>query len=170
MSDLTNILPGGFDATAVEPQEARTNEPLPAGAYDVEITGSEVKDAKSGNGTGLKLEYTVLGPTHARRKIFQYINLRHTSAQAEQIGQSQLSALCRALGIPKLTDSDQLFQRTLRVTVKVRPSRDGFDASNDVTAYEALGTAPPPASRQAPAPTAAAKPAGGSLPWQKKAA
>jgi len=168
MSDLTSIIPGGFDAASVEPQENRTGEPLPAGTYEVEITNSEVKDAKSGNGTGLKLEYTVIGPTHARRKIFQYINIRHTSAQAEQIGQSQLSALCRAVGIPKLTDSDQLFQKILRVGVKVRPAANGYEASNDVTGYEAMGVTQPAQSRQA-AP-AAAPAAGKSMPWNKKAA
>jgi hypothetical protein len=170
MSDLTSILPGGFDATAVEPQENRGSDPLPAGAYNVEITGSDVKDAKSGNGTGLKIEYTVVDGPHARRKIFQYINIRHTSTQAEQIGQSQLSALCRAVGIPKLTDSDQLFSKLLRVSVRVRPAQGEYQASNDVTGYEAIGAAvPAPTVAQRPA-AAAPVAAKGALPWQKRAA
>jgi hypothetical protein len=37
----SNIFPGGFDANAVAPAENRDFEPLPAGLYDVEITGSE---------------------------------------------------------------------------------------------------------------------------------
>src|SRR5690606_17269217 len=136
MADLQSILPGGFDATAVEPQANFNNEPLPAGVYDVEITKSDVRDLKSGNGTGLHIEYTVIGPEqHARRKIFQNLNIRHTNAQAEQIGQSQLSALCRAVGINHLKDSDELFQRVLRVSVKVRPAQGQYGPSNDVTGY-----------------------------------
>ena len=166
MSDLTNILPGGFDAQAVEPQENRSAEPVPAGVYDVEITSAEVKDAKSGNGVGLKLEYTIVGPTHARRKIFGYLNLRHTNQQAEQIGQSQLSSLCRAVGINKLTDSDQLFQRMLRISVKVRPAEGTYAASNDVIGYEAryVSDQSAPSKHSAPAPAASAAK---TPPWKR---
>lgn len=164
MGSLTSILPGGFDAAAVDPQENRSYEPLPRGTYDVEITNAEVKETSSGNGTGLKVEYTVIGPTHAGRKVFQFVNIRHTSAQAEQIGQSQLSALCRAVDIPKLTDSDQLFQKMLRVSLKIRPAANGYEASNDVTGYEAVGASAPASS----APQRAAAPAAGkATPWAK---
>jgi hypothetical protein len=168
MANLQSVLPGGFNANEVEPQAPMSNEPLPAGVYDVEVTNTEVKETKSGNGTMLKVEYTVLGPTHARRKVWQNINIRHTNSQAEQIGQSQLSALCRAVGIAHLTDSDQLFQRVLRVSVKIRPAEGQYAASNDVTGYEPAGSAPPPAAA-APAPQQrAAAPA--TPPWQKRAA
>ena len=163
MASLNNILPGGFDAQAVEPQSG--GGAVPAGIYDVEITGSEIKDAKSGNGTGLKLEYTIVGPTHAGRKIFGYLNLRHTNEQAEQIGQSQLSALCRAVGINKLLDSDELFGKIVRVRVKIRPARDGYEESNDVTAWESAGAGTPPPAATRAAPPAAAK----TMPWQKRA-
>ena len=66
-----------------------------------------------------------------------------------------------------LNDSDELFQRILRVSVKIRPARDNYAASNDVTGYEMVGSATPPARAQAPAANT-----GGSkaAPWQKKAA
>lgn len=174
MARLNDIIPGGFDATAVEPQESRSSDPLPAGVYEVEITGADIKDTKSGNGTGLNVEYTVIGPAaHAKRKVWQFLNLRHTSAQAEQIGQSQLSSLCRALGIPKLDDSDQLFGAILRISLKVRAASGNYAASNDVTGYEAMGTAPPPATRAAaPAartPAPAVNPRSTVAPWAKQA-
>lgn len=171
MASLQSVIPGGFDATAVEPQANLSSEPLPAGVYDVEITNADVRDLKSGNGTGLNVEYTVISPEqHARRKIFQNLNIRHTSAQAEQIGQSQLSALCRAVGIQRLDDSDQLFQRVLRVSVKVRPAQGQYGPSNDVTGYEAVGVGAPPAQRPAaPAAAPSAAPAK-AAPWARKAA
>lgn len=167
MSDLTTLIPGGFNSEAVEPQQPMSSEPLPAGAYTVEITNAEVKDLKSGNGTGLTVEYTVIDPQQfARRKVWQNLNIRHTNPQAEQIAQSQLSALCRAVGIGVLTDSDQLFQRIVRINVKVRPGDGQYGPRNEVTGYESAGTATPTAAK----PAAAAPAANKAAPWAKKAA
>lgn len=168
MASLQSVLPGGFDANAVAPQETRSYAPLPAGVYAVEITNADVKDLKSGNGTGLSIEYTVVDGEFTKRKIWQNLNIRHTNSQAEQIGQSQLSALCRAVGIGRLNDSDELFQRMLRVSVKIR-RQEGYDPSNDVTGYEAMGASAPTQSA-APQRQAAAPAAPAAKPWQKKAA
>lgn len=161
-----------FDANAVEPQESRDYSPMPAGSYTAEITNAEVKDLKSGNGTGLTIEYTIIDPEQfARRKVWQQLNIKHSSEQAEQIAQAQLSALCRAVGIGLLRDSDELFQKVLRIRLKIRPASGSYQASNDVTGYEAIGTAAPaftPSKAAAKAPAAAATKA--APPWQKKAA
>lgn len=168
MASLQSILGGGFNANEVEPQTGFSGEPLPAGAYEVEITKAEIRDLKSGNGVGLNVEYTVISPEqYANRKVWQNLNIKHTNPQAEQIGQSQLSSLCRALGIGVLDDSDQLFQRILRISVKIRPASGQYQASNDVTGYEAVGAALPVSSR---APGAAAPAAAKAAPWAKKAA
>jgi hypothetical protein len=166
MSNLSNLFAGGFDASAVEPQAPMDDSPLPAGVYTAEITGAEVKPLKSGNGTGLSLEFTVIDPEqHAKRKVWQNLNIQHSNSQAEQIGQSQLSALCRVLNIGKLTDSDQLFGQAVRIRTKVRPAQGEYGPRAEVAAYEQAG-APAPAQRQAaPAPTQA-----GTSPWKRKAA
>jgi hypothetical protein len=161
MASLQQLIPGGFNSATVEPQVARSFEPLPNGPYEVEITDADVIELKSGNGTGLKIEYTVVTPEHfSNRKIWQNLNIKHTNEQTEQIAQSQLSALCRAVGIGVLNDTDDLFGKMLRVGVKIRPAKGEYPASNDITGYEALGTAmPAAASRPAAAPTRAAAPA-----------
>lgn len=167
--NLNTIFAGGFDANAVEPDEGRDFAPLPAGPYEVEITNSEVKDTKNGNGCFLALELTVIGPTNAGRKVWQNITLRNTNAQAEQIGQAQLSALCRSVGILVLNDSDQLFQKMLRVRLGIEPASGSYQARNKVTAWETMGTpttapaAARPAANSAPATAAKAPP-----PWAKK--
>lgn len=170
MGALSTLFPGGFDANAVPPDEGRDFAPMPAGTYEAEITNSEVKDAKTGTGSYLALEFTVIGPTHSGRKVWANITLRNANAQAEQIGQGQLSALCRAAGIAKLDDSDQLFQKIVRIRVKVTPASGSYQAKNDVTAYEALGTPAPAAARPAAAnaPAAAATGAKAPPPWAKK--
>jgi hypothetical protein len=167
MSNLSNVFSGGFDPATVAPQQQMDDTPLPPGVYSAEITGAEVKPLKSGNGTGLSLEFTIIDPEQfARRKVWQNLNIAHSNPQAEQIGQSQLSTLCRVLNIGKLTDSDQLFGQVLRIRTKVRPAQGEYGPRAEVAAYEQAG-APAPAMRSAPAPAPAAA---GTSPWKRKAA
>lgn len=168
MANLNAIFSGGFDSTAVEPDAGRDFEPLPAGVYECEISNSEVKDTKSGTGCYLSLELTIIGPTGAGRKVWANVTLKNANAQAESIGQAQLSALCRAVGIQVLKDSDELFQKILKVRLKVTPAKDGYAAKNEVTAYEPVGGAAQPGPSAArPAANAAAPAAAKKAPWQK---
>lgn len=169
MGALNQLFPGGFDANAVEPDAGRDFAPLPPGAYDVEISNAEVKDTRTGTGCYLSLEMTILGPTGIGRKVWSNITLKNANAQAEQIGQSQLAAVCRAVGIGKLDDSDQLFQKVLRVRLKVTAATAQYQAKNEVTAYEATGTqAPPPAASAARPAANTPAPAPAAPPWAKK--
>ena len=161
-------LPTSFDSNAVEPSAPRDNTPLPAGLYTVEITNADVKPLKSGNGTGLQLEFTVIDPAqHAKRKVWQNLNIQHSNSQAEQIGQSELSSLCRVVGINVLVDSDQLFQKILRIKTKVRDAQGDYPARAEVAGYEPAGSALPAANAPAQAPAAAPAAA---RPWQRRAA
>ena len=170
MASLQSILGKSFNANEVEPQAPRDDAPLPAGLYTVEITGADVKPLKSGNGTGLSLEFTVIDPApHARRKVWQNLNIQHSNPQAEQIGQSQLSALCAAVGIQVLDDSDQLFQKILRIRTKVRPPEGQYAARAEVSGFEPAG-ATLPAQGHAPAQQPAANAPKATPPWQRKAA
>lgn len=183
MASLQQVFQGGFDANAVEPDQGRDFTLIEAGTLlDFEITGCEVKDAGSGNGCYLALETTIVGPTHAGRKVWQNITLRNTNAQAESIGQAQLSALCRAVGIANLTDTDQLFQKMFRGRVgiekgrpknKLDPNGERYPDRNNIAAYEARGSGPAPspsaarpAANHAPAPAPAVAGAK-KAPWQK---
>jgi hypothetical protein len=169
MSNLANVFSGGFDPNTVEPQAPMDDGPLPAGVYTAEITGAEVKPLKSGNGTGLSLEFTVIDPEqYARRKVWQNLNIQHSNHQAEQIGQSQLSTLCRVLNIGKLTDSDQLFGQVVRIRTKIRPAQGEYGPRAEVAAYEQAGTSAPPQRQSAP--TTAPAAAGSTPPWKRRAA
>lgn len=166
MANITEALGGLFDANNVEPTSIGS---LPAGLYEVSIADAEVTDTRAGTGKMLKVEYDVTGPTHANRKVWQYINLTNANQQAEQIGRGQLSSLCRAVGIAQLKDSDELLGRQLRVRLKVRPAKGDYEESNDVAAHESLSMpAAPVAAQAAQQATPAAKKA--AAPWAKKAA
>ena len=160
-----------FDATAIEPAQPREGGPLPAGTYSVEITNAEVRDLKSGKGQGLSVEYTVIDPEQfARRKVWSNFNIVHENPRAQDIGQEQLSALCAAFDIAHLGDSDELFQRILSITTRVKES-DGYGPRAEVVAWHKHGhrsSAPAkPAPAASPAPAAPAnKPAPA---WRKAA-
>lgn len=139
---LANILPQGYKAstyTATTQAPQRDNSPLPAGLYTVEITGADVKPLKSGRGTGLYLEFTVIDPApHARRKVWQSINIQHESQQAQDIGLRELSNLCLAVGIEQ-PDENALFQKVLRIRTNVKPAENGYEARAEVKGYESAG-------------------------------
>jgi hypothetical protein len=167
MASISNIIPGGFNSANIDPQQARSTEVLPVGVYTAEITNSEVRELKSGNGTGLSLEFTIIDPApFAGRKVFQNLNLVHTNEQAQQIGQAQLSSLCRSTGIEVLQDSDELFQKILKIRTKITPAKGDYPARADVADYMQAGTAVPV---QAAAPVS--RPAASAAkPWERKQA
>jgi len=146
---LASVLPKGFKAstyTSTSAPAERDNTPLPAGIYTVEITNAEVRALKSGRGTGLSLEFTVIDPApHARRKVWQNLNIKHDNAQAQEIGLRELSNLCLVLDLDQPDETD-LFQKVLRIRTKVKPADNGYEARAEVTGYEPAGV---PVPRQA---------------------
>lgn len=169
MTALSQVFQGGFDASAVEPAKSRDFGPMPAGPYDVEITGAEVKDTKAGTGQYLEVENTIISPEQfAGRKVWARINIANQNTEAERIGREELSALCRAVGIAVLKDSDQLFQKILRVRLKI-DRRDPTNPRNEITGYESHGGAAPPVNTQRPAANTPVPAAGAvkKAPWQK---
>jgi Protein of unknown function (DUF669) len=178
-----------FNARNVAPELPR--DPIPAGVYLVHITESDVVATKNG-GQMLKLTHEVLEGPHKGRKVFSNINIQNSSAEAERIGQSQLSALCHAVNVLDLHESSMLHMIPLRMRVSIRPAgpdKNGVprDAQNEVKGYEsARGAQPAPAAvgyQAAPAPqqpaaaaqqpafqVPPARPAGGAAPWARRAA
>jgi len=73
------------------------------------------------------------------------------------------------VGIAQLDDSDQLFQRILRIRTKVRPPEGQYAAKAEVASYEPAGAALP-ATQQQPAASAAPAATKAAPPWARKAA
>jgi hypothetical protein len=160
-----------FDASTVEPQKPMDKTPVPAGTYLAQIIESEVKPLKSGNGTGMALTFEILDKAFAKRRIWTNLNVQHTNPVAQQIGQQQLSSICRAVNVIRMTETSQLHNRPLKIRVKIRKDEQYGD-KNEVTDYEsagnAIGAAPMPSA--ATAPTAPAANAAPLAPWAKPAA
>lgn len=150
-----------FDATTVAPQQEF--DLLPAGKYLAQVIDSEVGPTKAQTGQILKLTFEIMDGEYANRRLWARLNIANENAQAQQIGLAQLSALCHAVGVTKLTDSLELHEKPVLITVKVRKAKpdDKYGDSNDVTGYSAVtaagGNPKPPVS----------KPAATVPPWQK---
>ena len=139
-----------FDASQVAPQQSVG--PLPAGTYLAHIVESDVQPLKSGNGEGLKLTFEIIDGQFKGRKVYENLNIRHTSEDTQRIAQSQLSALCHAVNVIKLMDTSALHFKPVRINVTVREAVGQYKASNNIKGYEAAGggisaptTAPTPA-------------------------
>ena len=162
-----------FDASTVEPSQPF--EVIPAGKYICQVVNSEMRPTKSGDGRYLWLEMAVLEGEFANRRLFDRLNLVNSNQQAVEIARKQLSALTGACGKTYIKDSEELHLIPIMVTVRVRPAKDAYDASNEIRGYEPLNGAAP-ARRAAPAAVASAavasQPAAARTapPWRSAAA
>ena len=143
-------------------------EPLPEGWYNSTITGAEIKPTKAGDGKFIAVKYTITGPSHQGRVVFGNLNIKNASTKAEEIGRSQLGDIMRAIGLAKVTDTDQLIGGNLGIKLSLKT---GEYAGNEVKAFRALsGAAPAAVAPFKPSPSAASGNAvvKAAPPWAKK--
>lgn len=124
-----------FDATQVAPN-AGVADPVPADWYDVMIDESEMKPTKAGDGAYLQLRANIIEGQYANRKLWIRLNLQNPNQTAVDIAYADLSAICHAVGVMHLQDSQQLHGIPLKVKVKLRPADDQYDASNEVVSFK----------------------------------
>lgn len=140
-------------------------EPLPEGWYNATISGAEIRATKAGDGKMIAVKYAITGPTHQGRVIFGNLNIKNASTKAEEIGRQQLGEIMRAIGLVKVTDTDQLIGGSLSIKLSVKT---GEYAGNEVKGFKALGSGSPSLASSAPFNPAPSKPAGATPPWAKK--
>lgn len=145
-----------FDANTINP--AADFDPVPDGEYVAMIIDSELCDTKTGSGQYLKITHQIIEGPFNGRYIFANLNIVNQSATAQQIGQSQLSAICHAVGVlHAIQDSEELHNKPMAIKVKYVPEKDGYKAKNEVSAWKAAEgqpQAPTPQLRQPAAPVA----------------
>lgn len=83
-----------IDLSSVE----SVNENLPPGGYAAIISSTEFKPTKTG-GEMLEVVYTITGPTHMGRKVWDRFNTKNTNPQAVNIGLSKLKSMALATGL-----------------------------------------------------------------------
>jgi hypothetical protein len=137
------------------PASTTSYDAIPAGMYEATIANAELKDSKSG-GKYINVRYDITGPSNAGRVVFGMLNVSNPNPKAEEIGRQQLGELIRAIGLDKLSDTDQLIggQLTIKLTVE---NSEKYGEQNRVAGFRQLakGASKPAASINTP-------------PWQKK--
>lgn len=149
-----------FDATSYTPQE-RSYGLIAPGKYPAVINATDIKATKSGTGQYLEIEFQIIDGEYAGRRVWERLNINNENKKAEDIARERLAALCQALEIATLTDSDQLQDGQVLLGLEIdrkEPDR------NRVSGFWALDGAAPAAAAAAPAPAA---PVAGKKPWQK---
>ena len=124
----------GFDAAKHAPTQEKLGA-LPPGDYTVEITDSQQKTTKAGNGSYLELVLRVVEGTYERRQLWVRLNLDNPNPQAVKLAQAELSAICRAVGVLTPNDSSDLHGRPMVVTVTQVPAMGSSSMRNEVRAY-----------------------------------
>ena len=148
----------GFDANQVEP--SASFEPLPAGKYLATVTESEMKPTKAGTGHFLQLTFEVIDGPHKGRFLWARLNLDNPNQTAVKIAQSELSAICRAVGVLVPKDSVELHNLPLMITVRCRKRHDTGEITNEIAGY---------AKKESPAQTAPSDNGVTAPPWQRTA-
>lgn len=150
-----------FNAAAVQPQQAF--EVLPAGDYLAQITESDFKELGSRKGSGLELKFQIIDGQHKGRIVFETLNVVHENAQAQNIAQAQLSAICHNVGVIQMQDTSQLHNRPLVIRLKVEKDESGKYADKNrirdylhANTYKGAPTAAGPVGTPAPSFQAAA--------------
>ena len=102
-----------------EPTE-RNDGPLAAGTYPVKVEAASVKEAKSGNGKYVEIQFRVTDGQGANRCVWARLNHQNANETAARIGMGQLKKLASTCGLTRLTDTSQLIGAELWVDVTAR--------------------------------------------------
>jgi hypothetical protein len=159
-----------FDVNELPHGNTGSFEPLPAGWYTASITQCELKDTKAGNGQYIKIRYDITGPSHQGRVVFGNLNIKNPNPKAEEIGRQQLGDIMRAIGLAKVTDTDQLIGGQISIKLDVKEDVQ-YGASNEVRGFKSVSGSSAPALAAKPAAAAAAEAPASSKsapPWAKK--
>ena len=147
-----------FNAAEID---TTSRDAIPSGTYEAVITDSEMKATKNGLGMGINLTFEIISDGPAKgRKVFVWINYEHPKVEAQRIGREELASLCKAVGVANLTDTNQLHNLPLLVTVGL----DKNDSTrNVIKKYAAKAVSASSATQQTQHPAAAT----GAAPWAR---
>ena len=144
---------GEFDSSTVAPRS--TPDALPEDKYVAQIIGSKEKTNNDGEGSRISLTLQVVAGPYEGRLFWDNLHLKNKSKQAVEFSKATLSSICAATGVRVITDTLQLHDIPMLVTVKCKEYEDR--ETNVVTKYEpksALVTPPAQAQGDGQAPAA----------------
>lgn len=127
---------------AAETEKMGNFTPIPAGVYTAQITNSEMKQTKSGDGHYLQLDFEVIGGDHNGRKVWARLNIDNKNSQTVEIAQKTLATICECCDVDVLDDSEQLHNKPMEINIIERPATAQYPAQNDVKGYTKIEGGP----------------------------
>jgi hypothetical protein len=105
------------------------------------VDESEIKPTNDGQGERVNVRYNILDGKYAGRKVFGGFNIKNANPKAMEIAWRQLSALCHAVGVLDLQDTQHLHGIPFKLKVTLEAAREDkesgktYDAKNDTKGW-----------------------------------
>jgi len=102
-----------------------------------------MRPTKSGTGRYLKLTFEIREGEFRNRLLWANLNLENDNDMAVEIARSDLSAICRAVGIMQPDDSRQLHNIPMMIHVQKKKNKQSDEMENKISGYSrvvAIGT------------------------------
>jgi hypothetical protein len=141
----------GFDFDASQVDTSSYSE-LPEGQYVAVINKAERKPTKRGDAEYLSLEFQIVSDHQNGRKLWENLNLWNANQDAVKIAFASLASICKAVGVLKPTDTDQLVNKPMRITIKHKADRQSGELQAKISKFEPT-TPQAPTQYAPPAPT-----------------
>lgn len=136
-------LPDVFKSDEHEPMN--TFEIMPTDLlYLGEITKSEIKKTKAGNGLRLNFQVKislaknkdgVISDVYNGRIVFVGLNIKNPNPQAVEISQRELKSLCDAVEVEEIEDSDEVHGIPFGFILGIEKGKDGYADKNVIKKY-----------------------------------
>jgi hypothetical protein len=152
-----------FDPNTIEDRVEFTIYPV--GEYIAEVTASDYKPTKAGNGKFIELEWTILDGEYAGRKYWDRLNVKHENKVAEDIANSSMKDLMKAIGQPneRCKNTNMLHGIPVKLKIGISKRKDTGEDQNTVR-YKPINA---PASVPRPQASVAGGNAPKKKPWEK---
>lgn len=137
MSDLTDIFGADFVDDEFAPMTDFTL--IPPGKYPVEIEEASVKRTKSENGHYIKLLFRVIDGEYKGTPLYENLNIDNPNNQTVEIAKRVLTAIMKAIGLNRVSDSAELVGGKLIAHVRVKNEQNQirtFSSLSDFTPVE----------------------------------
>ena len=154
-----------FDPSSAPPGDS-SFDLLPNGWQPMHAIESDVNPTKDGTGTIVAFTFEIIEGAFKGRRIWKRMNVQNKSAEAQAIGQRELADLCRALGLPSMTDTSQAHNKPLLGKIGLEKSKDpAYEDKNTVKGFKPYEAGAGSPSGPAIAGAATASAGGAARPW-----
>jgi hypothetical protein len=134
---MSKLFSGKKKFVAKDHEEMKTFEAITPDWYVAKIIESEMKENSKKTGEFLKLKFQITEGTYKNRLIFINLNIIHTNEDAVEIAEQQLAAICNAIGVSSVEDSEELHGIEMQVKVAITPKTARYPEGNELKGFKA---------------------------------